>query len=685
MLMASVSSLFTFTKVGSISRRFSYTLNGIIAILLIVFTVIVLMYDIHRVDSEMRRRLENAILFAENSLPTSLWNLDYSIVDEFVEALLLDESIVYIKIWFNDKTISEKSQSGIELGKIDSEDFQSYLKSSEIISTSSDIYFEDKVIAKIQIIMSMEKAKNQALYQICGTIALIVIVMAVIWITSIFMTKRYISTPLRKLQASASSIARGDLDTFVDKSGADEIGVLAQHLDEMRRSIKKLFEELNKSKLKLEEYSQTLEQKVNVRTEELARTVDELTALGEISKAVSSTLDLEEVLTNIVRHAVQLSNADAGTIYEYEQMDQTFIPRINYGLSSDLINALHEHQFRSGDNTVIGKAAKTKKPEQIPDLKKVDDYPLAFIKEAGFRAILALPLLRQEKLIGGLIVRRKAAGEFPASIVELLQALAAQSVVAIHNARLFREIDEKGKELENANKHKSDFLANMSHELRTPLNAILGYSELIIDNIYGEVPDKIREVLERVNKNGRHLLNLINDVLDLSKIDAGRLALSLNSYSMQEIVQTTFASVEALAMEKKLDLKLTIPNDLISGNGDGQRIAQVVFNLLGNAIKFTDHGGVSVDVSVYNDSFLVSVTDTGPGLSETDQLKIFDEFLQVDGSTTRKKGGTGLGLAISKRIVEMHGGTLGVESALGEGSRFWFKIPIRVSEKLEKL
>jgi signal transduction histidine kinase len=262
--------------------------------------------------------------------------------------------------------------------------------------------------------------------------------------------------------------------------------------------------------------------------------------------------------------------------------------------------------------------------------------------------------------------------------VELLKTFAAQSVVAIHNAQLFHEIDKKGQELEIANKHKSEFLANMSHELRTPLNAILGYSELIIDNIYGEVPDKIREVLERVNKNGQHLLNLISDVLDLSKIDAGRLTLSLNDYSMQEIIKTTFASVEALALEKKLDLIMTVPNDLINGKGDGQRIAQVVYNLLGNAIKFTEQGEICVDVSVCNESFLVSVTDTGPGLSEADQLRIFDEFLQVDASTTRKKGGTGLGLSISKRIVEMHGGTIGVESTLGRGSRFWFQIPIRV-------
>ena len=682
--MQNAFSSSTSPKVSSISRRFSYALISIIAILLIAFTAIVLLYNINRIESEMQKRLDNAILFAENSLPTPLWNLDYLVVNEFVEALFLDESIVYLKIWWKDQTISEREHPDFQLEHIDSDISQLLLKNKEMIAKSSDIYFKKDIIAKIVIVMSLKKVKKQVLYQIYGTITLIIIIMAAIWITSILVTRRYISTPLKKLQASASLIAKGDLDTFVDKSSSDEIGILSQHLDDMRRSIKQLFEELSESKGKLEEYSRTLEQKVTIRTEELARSVEELTALGEISQTVSSTLDIEKVLTSIVRHAVQLSDTDAGTIYEFDQGNQIFLPSINYGMSSELINALRDHKLRVGDKTVIGQAARKRAPDQIPDLAKVDDYPLPYLKDAGYRALLALPLLREDRLIGGLIVRRKAAGKFPPSVVDLLQTFAAQSVVAIHNAQLFREIEEKGQELKIANKHKSEFLANMSHELRTPLNAILGYSELIIDNIYGEVPEKIREVLERVEKNGRHLLSLINDVLDLSKIEAGRFSLSLNDYSIQEIIQTVLASVEALAMEKELCLKMTVPNDLISGKGDGQRIAQVVLNLLGNAIKFTDQGEVRVEVGLSNESFLVSVSDTGPGLSETDQAKIFEEFQQADGSSTRKKGGTGLGLSISKKIIEMHGGKIGVESTLGTGSKFWFTLPIKVDKQTEQ-
>jgi signal transduction histidine kinase len=224
----------------------------------------------------------------------------------------------------------------------------------------------------------------------------------------------------------------------------------------------------------------------------------------------------------------------------------------------------------------------------------------------------------------------------------------------------------------------------MSHELRTPLNAILGYTELIIDNIYGDVPEKIREVLERLEKNGRHLLGLINDVLDLSKIEAGQLTLSLNDYSMGEVVQTAITAVEALAVEKKLELKTRIPQDLSIARGDEQRIAQVLLNLLGNAIKFTDEGEVRVEVTDSDETFLVSVADTGPGISEADQQIIFKEFQQADGSSTRQKGGSGLGLSIVKKIVKMHGGRIWVESDVGKGSTFRFTLPVRVDRQRDE-
>ncbi len=239
-------------------------------------------------------------------------------------------------------------------------------------------------------------------------------------------------------------------------------------------------------------------------------------------------------------------------------------------------------------------------------------------------------------------------------------------------------------EAEKANRAKSQFLANMSHELRTPMNAILGYTELIQDSIYGDVPGKIREVLGRIDHNGRHLLNQINDVLDLSKIEAGELKISLNDYSMQDIVNGVISDVGALAAEKNLTLNAIVPPDLPTGVGDYRRISQVLLNLVGNAVKFTDEGEVSVRVSASDGVFQVAVADTGIGISEADQAEILNEFYQADSTSTRAHGGTGLGLAIAKRMVELHGGRLWIESALGEGSTFMFSLPVHVEQNAMK-
>jgi signal transduction histidine kinase len=676
--MKDVDSPTPASKIRSVSRRFSYAFIGVVTLILILFAGTAIFIDSSRINAELEKRLDNALKLSYISLPAPLWNLDNDVVDDFIEALFLDESIVFAEVVWGNQVISKRVRE-----KFQQADASHFKQSSQFIDKISNILYEGNKVGTVRLVMSRESVKKELIVTILRIIALTILIIVAIAMTSLIITKKYISRPLLKLQESASLIAHGDLDTFIDKSSGDEIGLLAQHLDDMRGSIKQLFAELSESKEKIEEYSRTLEQKVEVRTQELARSVEELKALGEVSQVVSSTLDLEMVLISIVRHAVQLSKTDAGTIYEFDEAGQLFVPMIHYGVSKEFIEALSESKLRMGDKTTIGQAAIKRVPNQIPNLEHIPDYPLSCVQQEGFRALLAVPLLREDRIIGGLVVRRKTAGEFPAPVVDLLQTFAAQSVLAIHNAQLFREIEDKGREIEIASKHKSEFLANMSHELRTPLNAILGYTELILDNIYGDVPEKIREVLERLTKNGHHLLGLINDVLDISKMEAGQLTLSLNDYSMEGLVQTLFTSVEALATEKKLELKVMVPTDLTTAKGDEQRIAQVLLNLLGNAIKFTEEGEVRVEVVVSNESFLVSVSDTGPGLSEADQKKIFEEFRQADGSSTREKGGTGLGLSIAKRIVEMHGGRIWVESSLGKGSIFWFTLPVRVEYQKE--
>jgi signal transduction histidine kinase len=420
-------------------------------------------------------------------------------------------------------------------------------------------------------------------------------------------------------------------------------------------------------------------QELQDRTQDLARSVGQLQALADVSQTVNSTLDLQQVLSTIVTRAVQLSSTDTGAVYEHDEISGELRLRATYGIAPELVDALLAKSLRVGEGAT-GKAAEVRAPVEIADIKNTDAYsgPLRdVIERAELRSILAVPLLREKRVLGGLTVSRKIAGSFPPGVIEILQTFAAQSAIAIQNARLFREIEQKGHELEIASQHKSQFLANMSHELRTPLNAILGYTELIVDQIYGKVPEKIRGVLERVQKSGRHLLGLINDVLDLSKIEAGQLTLSLSDYSFQDAVQSVVTSVESLAKEKGLRLTVDVAAKLPVGRADERRIVQVLLNLVGNAIKFTEAGEIGIHVKKSGDAFLIAVSDTGPGIPKSQYERIFEEFQQVDGSSTRAKGGTGLGLAIARRIIEMHGGSIWVESTVGKGSTFTFKLPVR--------
>lgn len=663
-------------KYTSVSRRFSSAFIGVVTLILFFFAGIAVYVDSSKINKDLERRLEKSLKLSYISLPTPLWNLDYKIVDDFIEALFLDEAMVYAEIVWGDKLITKKISPKIQGKEItDLTDYSLYM------DRHADILYEGDRIGTIRLVMSRESIKYQIAISVIGIITLTIFIIIAIAATSFIITEKYITRPLLRLQSAASQISKGNLDTVIEKKGRDEIGLLSEHLDAMRGAIKELFLEANKNKKKIEDYSRTLEQKVEGRTKKLGRSVDELKALIEVSQAVSSTLDIDSVLTRIVRQSVLLSKSDGGTIFEFVESDQMFLPKINYGISPAFAEALLASRLYKSDESAIGKAARSFSPVQIPDLREAPDYPFDFVLKEGLNALLALPLIRENRLIGGLVIHRREAGEFSPHVINLLQTFAAQSVMAIHNAKLFQDIEEKSFQLAIADKHKSEFLANMSHELRTPLNAILGYTELIRDGIYGNVPDTIEDVLGRLDKNGRHLLNLINDILDISKIEAGQLMLYIDEYSMGDLIHTVNASVDALAAEKNLRLKVSIPTDLPIGRGDEQRIAQVLMNLVGNAIKFTEDGEVLVEVSVSDGSFVVAVSDTGKGLSKDDLSVIFREFHQVDGSSTREKGGTGLGLSIAKKIVELHGGSIWVESELEKGSVFRFKIPLIVEQQ----
>ena len=485
-------------------------------------------------------------------------------------------------------------------------------------------------------------------------------------IAGLFLARKMV-VPIQALRVGAARLGAGDLGQRISIKTGDELEGLADQFNDMAG--------------KLQDSYADMENKVETRTQELAQSVGELRALGEVSQAVNSTIDLETVLNTIVTKAAQLAGTEAGAIYVYDEAQNEFRLRATYGMSEELITAMQDQHASISE--AVSDLTAAREPNQVADLLDQPSAPVnAIMIKAGYRARLLVPLLAPDGPVGALVVRRREPGEFPKSTVDLLRTFAAQSVLAIQNARLFSEIGQKSQQLEVASQHKSQFLANMSHELRTPLNAVLGYTELILDSIYGEVPEKARTTLERIQSNGRHLLGLINDVLDLSKIEAGQLTLSLADYSIKGVVHNVYGAVESLATSKNLALKVELPKDLPPAHGDERRLTQVLLNLVGNAIKFTDTGEVAIRTSVANGSYTVAVHDTGPGIAERDQGKIFEEFQQADSSITKQKGGTGLGLAIAKRIIEMHGGRLWVESELGHGSTFAFTVPVNVEAQV---
>ena len=295
----------------------------------------------------------------------------------------------------------------------------------------------------------------------------------------------------------------------------------------------------------------------------------------------------------------------------------------------------------------------------------------------GYRAILAVPLLRDERLIGALVMGRKIAGEFTSGVIELLTTFANQSALAIQNARLFRELAYKSRHLEVASQHKSEFLANMSHELRTPFNAIIGFSEVLTDRMFGELNEKQDEYLKDIYASGTHLLSLINDILDLSKIEAGRMELESTEFHLPTAIENALTLVRERAGRRSLSLQTNIDDRLGQIQADERKVRQVVLNLLSNAIKFTPEGGRIEVGAVPKDGFVeVSVSDTGTGIAPEDQEKVFEEFRQV-GTAAKKIEGTGLGLTLCRKFVELHGGRIWVKSELGEGSTFTFTIPMR--------
>ena len=482
--------------------------------------------------------------------------------------------------------------------------------------------------------------------------------------------------PIRTLARGARRIGEGDLKQQIVVNTGDELEGLAHQFNRMSAQLRELYG--------------GLERKVELRTAELTAALEFQTATAEILRVLSrSPTDLQPVLQAVAERSVRLCRAHGSRVW---------LPEGNH------LRAMTGYQVETGAElgrddelpltgaTVVGRAFVERRTVHVEDVAKLIDSRYPDSREAqtrlGFRTVLAVPMVREGASVGIIAVLRKEVQPFSNAEVRLVETFADQAVIAIQNARLFQEIEDKSRQLEVANHHKSEFLANMSHELRTPLNAIIGFSEVLTERMFGEVNDKQMEYLKDIHSSGQHLLTLINDVLDLSKIEAGRMELDLSCFDLGLLLDNALTLVRERAQRNGLSMSLEVGEGLNEWVADARKVKQVVVNLLSNAVKFTPSGGrvrlIARRIEKTGKPMAeVSVADTGVGITPEDQALVFDEFRQAGGDYLRKAEGTGLGLSLAKRFVELHGGTLGVDSRLGEGATFTFTLPLLTLEAIE--
>ncbi len=479
---------------------------------------------------------------------------------------------------------------------------------------------------------------------------------------SVFLARRMVQ-PVRELQRGADRIGAGDLTKRIEVHTGDELEDLANRFNTMMQQLGDSYADL--------------ERKVDVRTAELSEALEQQTATANVLKVISSSpTDVKPVFDAIVRSARDLGEANNANAFRFDG------ERIHFVTSTDESPEWRKLMQDMGAwlpdrTTMSGRVVLSKSVETIEDMSTDPEYSARSVVVSGEHRLLGIPMLRDGQPIGVLTVAWREPGKVPEKFVRLLQTFADQAVIAVENVRLFNEIQEKSRLLEAANKHKSEFLANMSHELRTPLNAIIGFSEVMLTGMTGTLPEKQKEFIGDIRDSGKHLLALINDILDLSKIEAGRMELDVAHFDLRDAMANAMTLVRGRAERHGIRLESQVASEVGEYDGDERKFKQIVLNLLTNAVKFTPEGGsVTLGADRINGAYVFSVKDTGIGIAPEDQEAIFEEFRQVGTDYERKAEGTGLGLALTRRLVILHGGEIRVESAPGQGSTFTFTLPI---------
>ena len=475
-------------------------------------------------------------------------------------------------------------------------------------------------------------------------------------LAGLFLARRMVE-PIRAVQAGAARIGAGNLDQAIEVNTGDELETLADQFNTMAERLK-------------DSYA-GLERKVDERTRELTETIGQQTATADILRIISGSLtDTQPVFDAIVRNCSNLF-ADSRVVLWLIDKEQLLARASNGEIALEM---------PVDRGSAVGACVLDGQMLHLPDLEQaVEQYPR--IRQLGlmlgYHSGIYAPLLREGRAIGAISVVRREAGAFTEKEVALLKTFADQAVIAIENVRLFNEIQEKSLQLEIANRHKSEFLANMSHELRTPLNAIIGFSEVLQERMFGDMNDKKTEYINDIHGSGKHLLSLINDILDLSKVEAGRMELELATFDVPSAIDNALTLIKERAGRHNIELQAKVGPEITAITGDERKVKQILLNLLSNAVKFTPEGGrIIVAARPADDMVEVSVTDTGIGIAPEDCKAVFEEFRQVGTDYTKKAEGTGLGLALTKKFVELHGGKIWVTSEVGKGSTFAFTLPV---------
>ncbi|MBI3062495.1 MAG: GAF domain-containing protein, partial [Deltaproteobacteria bacterium] len=505
----------------------------------------------------------------------------------------------------------------------------------------------------------VEEAYEPLYASMVRTSTLLLIGLGMALLASLFVARRVVR-PIRILSEGVERIGSGDLGYRLELKTGDEIEALA--------------DEFNKMTGRLQESYANLEQKVEERTRDLTEALEQQTATSEVLKVIaSSTTDLQPVLDTVIENAVKLAGAKQGHIRQFDGDVLRLVA--HYGETPEQVAILQSSSVRPGPENRSGRAFLERRPVQVLDAH-AEAHPVPQAILTGARTLLAVPLLREGNPIGTITIWRHFVEPFTERQIELVKTFADQAVIAIENVRLFKEIQEKNEQLEAASRHKSQFLANVSHELRTPLNSIIGFTRLVLRKTEGQIADLQRENLQKVLISSEHLLNLINGLLDLSKIEAGRMEVFAETFKLDEIIRVATSTVEPMLKDGRVRLVTEVAPGIPPLKTDRDKLKQALLNLLSNAVKFTQKGEIKVSAWQENGTLKLTVADTGIGMKKEALDYIFEEFRQADMSSTRRYGGTGLGLAIVKRFINLMGGDIGVESEVGKGSKFTVTIPM---------